>query len=279
MPRNLWTSVLLSCVPVIAIGIPALQAVAQSSPHESSTPVSAAPNANFEVASIKESGPQQHILNALLMYPGARVLALGATLRFLLMEAYNLPPQQIVGGPAWIDKTRFDIEAKPPAGVASRYTAPRNSKNPPPDEIRQMLQNLLAERFQLKVHVQQSEGKVYELVRSGRPLHLSPPKDKNAFPWAGGTEGGPDGTGLRGINESMPDLAYRLSDSLHTPVVDRTGLSGSYDFLAVDDSDESGLGLSDGISQSLRQLGLKLKKSTGIVQTLVIDRVSLPSGN
>jgi len=278
--KLLWTSVLVSCSLLIVICGPALQAVAQSGLPGSSAPLSAAQNTNFEVASLKVTGPKQPVINALLTYPGARVVALGSTLRYLLMEAYNLPPAQIVGGPPWTDKTRFDIEAKPPADVASLYTAQRNPKDSPPQEIRQMLQNLLAERFHLKVHDQQREGQIYELVRSGGPLRLGPPKDKDEYPWAGGVDGGaPDGTGLRGVNDSMPDLAYRLSEFMHTQVVDRTGLSGSYDFLAVHDSDESGLGLTDGISQSLRQLGLELRKTTGIVHSLVIDGASLPEND
>ena len=210
-------------------------------------------------------------------------MARGATVQFLIMEAYNLDWHQIVGGPAWIDirnaSTRFDIEAKPPADVAARYAAPRNPRIAPPDEIRQMLQNLLAERFQLEVHVQQSQGQIYELVRSSRPLHLNPPRDTNAYPWAGGIGGGlPEATGIRGTNVSMPELAKRMTDWLRMPVVDRTGLAGSYDFLAEIDADDA-LGVDDSIRLALRELGLQLKKSTGTVSQLVVDRVSLPSAN
>lgn len=154
----LWKSVLLSCLLAIVIGAPALQAIGQSSLSGSSDHAPVAPNAKFEVASIKETNPDQKfmIINALLTYPGARVAARGATLGYLLMEAYRLPRAQIVGGPNWIDKTRFDIDAKPPEDVASRYAHLTGSiKTPPPDEIRQMLRNLLTERFQLKLHLQQ----------------------------------------------------------------------------------------------------------------------------
>jgi uncharacterized protein (TIGR03435 family) len=265
----------------------ALQAAAQSSFHNlsasasSASSTSSAAAARFEIASVKLSGPKQMIANALLTYPGARVVALGATLRFLIKAAYNLPPAQITGGPAWIDKTRFDIEAKPPADVASRYMAPRNPKNPPPAEIRQMLQDLLVERFHLKVHTEEKEGRIYELVKNGHPLRLSTPKDTHEFPWAGGVDGGyPETTGLRGTNDSMADLAHRLTEWLVTPVIDRTGLSGSFDFVATIEPDEvASLGLEDSISQSLEQLGLKLTKSTGTIQSLVIDNVSLPSDN
>jgi len=198
------------------------------------------------------------------------------------MEAYNLPLAQIVGGPSWIHKTRFDIEAKPPADVASRYVHPRNPKNPPPDEIRRMLCNLLTHRFQLKLHFEQREGKVYVLARGRGSLHLNPSKDENAFPWAGGVDGGlPEDNGLRGENISMSNLASRLSQWLSKPVVDQTGLTGSYDFLVVLNPNEikSELVLGDNLFESLKELGLQLKTSTGMIQTLVIDQASFPSDN
>jgi uncharacterized protein (TIGR03435 family) len=265
---------------VIALGLFTLSGAGAISQNNAYAPLAAAPNARFEVTSIKESGPDERG-SGLYTYPGARVVARGMTARYLIAEAYGIDESQIVGGPAWIDKERFRIEAKPPESVASRYTAPRDPLISPPDEIRQMLQNLLAERFQLKVHVEQSEGRIYELARDNRPLHLSPPKDENAFPWAGSIEGRgvPDGKGLRGRNISMSELAKSLTEWANCPVIDQTGLSGSYDFLVESDSDDTGLALIDGISQSLRELGLELKKNTGTVYKLAVDQVSPPSSN
>ena len=198
----------------------------------------------------------------------------------LELGEYRAQQKALLGGYAWIDKERFHIEAKPPDVVASRYAALDDPLKSPPDEIRQMLQNLLAERFQLKVHIQQDKGRIYELLRNNRPLLLSPPKDKNAFPWTGSPEGGvPHGEGLRGRNISMPELATRLTEFLGCPVIDQTGLSGSFDFLVHSESDDTGMVLIDGISQPLRELGLELKKNTGIVYKLVVDQVSLPSSN
>lgn len=143
-----------------------------------------------------------------------------------------------------------------------------------------MLQNLLAERFQLKVHVRQDRGRIYELVRNNRPLRLNPPKDKDAFPYAGAIEGGvPDGKGLRGQNISMFELTKYVTGWLELPVVNQTGLSGSYDFLVRSESEDTGLALFDGVSQSLREIGLELRKSTGTVYKLVVDQVSPPSSN
>jgi uncharacterized protein (TIGR03435 family) len=270
---------LLFIASLSVAGILLSQAAAQSSQISASAPLAAAPNARFDVASVKSSGPDERG-SGLYTYPGARVVGRGMTVRYLIAEAYRIEESQIVGGPDWIDKERFHIEAKPPDSVASRYTAPHDPLTEPPDEIRQMLQNLLAERFQLKLHIEENKGKIYEIVRNNRPLRLSPPKDKNAFPWAGGIKGGvPDGKGLRGQNISMSGLATSLTEWLNSPVIDQTGLSGSYDFQVDTESDDTGLALIDGISQSLRELGLELKKDTGTVYKLAVDQVSLPSGN
>jgi uncharacterized protein (TIGR03435 family) len=241
-----------------------------------------ASNAEFEVASVKQSDSKQQIINALLTYPGGRIEARGATLKYLLMEAYNLQSYQITGGPGWINQTRFEIEAKPPADVASRFTEVPNPKNPPPDEVRQMLRNLLTERFQVKVHFEQTEGQTYELVRGSGPLRLNPPKDTNEYPWAGSVEGGlPGGDGLRGTNIPMSNLASRMSSWFSTPVVDHTGLSGSYDFEVKLDSgeDASNFEVQNNILESVKQLGLQLKKSKGLIPRLVIDEASLPTEN
>jgi uncharacterized protein (TIGR03435 family) len=280
-----WTSMLLTCV--LAIDDSALLVAAQSTSHNPSSSISSATSLEFEVASIKRTNLDQKNVdvNLLRTYPGARVVARGANLDFLLMETYNLQRYQIVGGPSWIREAKFDIDAKPPDAVALRYAhLTGSSKTPPPDEIRQMLRNLLVERFQIKLDLQQRQGQIYALVTSGGPLRLRPSKDSNEFPWAGSVAGGlPSDDGLRGINESMVDLAARLSHWLSKPVVDKTGLVGSYDFQVIvpssSDDTDSGLAVNNNLFESLGELGLSLKKSTGLVQTLIIKQASLPSAN
>jgi uncharacterized protein (TIGR03435 family) len=247
-----------------------------------SAPLASAPNTKFEVASVRKTAPNQYIMYGLLTYPGGRVESKGNTLFYLIQKAYNVTETQIVGGPSWIDKQKFDIEATSPDSVAARFVDRGNPRFPPSNEIRQMLQNLLADRFQLKVHIEQRNGKIYELVRSKHPLHLNPPKNKNAFPWAGGIRDGvPSTDGLRGQNISMVELAKRMSDWLHCPVVDRTGISGPYDFEVVRGTEEgeTSMDVDTSIFQSIRELGLDLKKSTGPSYKLVVDQASFPSSN
>ena len=91
----------------------------------------------------------------------------------------------------------------------------------------------------------------------------------------------PQVDGLLGTNVTMSRLASLISSWLSRPVVDQTGLPGSYDFkvvLSQEDIDAAG-SREGSIIESLRQLGFLLKKSTGQVQTLVIEQASLPTAN
>jgi uncharacterized protein (TIGR03435 family) len=236
----------------------------------------------FEVASVKPVSPDDIIINAFLTYPGGRVVGRGCTLRFLVMEAFDMQDYQISGGPDWITHDRFEIEAKPPASSASAKSNPPLAKLPPNQEERQMLQALLIERFQLKFHRDTREAEVYVLSANVKKLKLQPPKDKNEYPWAGSVAGGlPGGDGLRGTNISMPELATRISDWLKRPVLDRTGLQGSFDFEFTTGEDDapSEVDLESSIVTSLKGIGLQLKTSKGPVEALVIDHVEKPGPN
>lgn len=278
-----WRLLFLS-LGIIAIILHARpQAIAETpTHHHPHGPTLKAPHSSFEVASIRRTNPEQHIVNALLTYPGARVVGLGIPLKYLLMVAYRLPPAQIIGGPRWTRTTRFDIEAKPSAKVASHYLHLFDPKLPPPEPIRQMLRNLLITRFRLKLHYQEKTGTVFALVRTGRPLRLVPSTNMRVYPWAGGMGGGlPAGDGLRGENISMRGLASRLTRWLSEPVVDHTGLTGSYNFKVRTPPPEgnSRMDLNQDIFESLRELGLRLKKTTGKIRLLVIDSASQPTPN
>ncbi len=147
---------------------------------------------------------------------------------------------------------RYDIDAKPPDFAKSKESMPAYSKVPLSQEQRQMLQALLAERFGLRFHRETREGAVFLLEKGSRPLKWSESKDRDKFPWANIVA-----DGLRGENENMPDLASRLSEMLARPVIDRTGITGSYDFrisyVQPDDRQDT----IAAIHTTLRDLGLK----------------------
>ncbi len=238
----------------------------------------AAPPA-FEVASVKPASPQDRII-ALSTYPGGRITVSLYTLEMLIEEALNVQPFQVSGGPRWIDEDRYDIVAKPPASSKSSQANPPYPKAPPNDEQRQMLQTLLVERFQLRFHRETREGPVYLLVKGNKEPRLREAKDKGEFPWAGSLGGGAlSGDGIAGKNISMPQLATRLSEYVRRPVLDQTGLTGSFDFRFPYASDDPRTDLIASIFASIQGLGLKLESAKGPVETIVIDRAEKLSEN
>ena len=122
----------------------------------------------------------------------------------------------------------------------------------------------------------------YLLVQSGKPSKLMPPKDPNAFSWAGsvnGAGGMPFAHGIEGTNISMKELAKRLSGKLDRTVVDQTGLSGAFDFRYENPSDDKESNDVGTVFGSLERLGLKLVSGKIPVETLVIDHIERPSAN
>lgn len=232
----------------------------------------------FEVASIKSWTSRE--LGGVHVYAGGRVEFRGCTLQYLMQQALNVQPFQISGGPGWKDEERYDIDAKPPASSQSSHYMPPYSKAPMTAEQREMLQSLLVERFHLQIRRETRDGPVYVLSRGNKPLKMTDSKDKNEFPWAGGPGGGMlMGDGLKGVNESMDDLAWRLSPYLGRPVLNRTEISGSYDFLA-DYPLEDGRGDIVGmILATVKDLGLKLEATKGPIETIVIEHAEKPSAN
>jgi uncharacterized protein (TIGR03435 family) len=145
---------------------------------------------------------------------------------------------------------------------------------------------LVIERFQLKFHTENREGPVYLLERGAIDPKLDPPKDPNGFPWVGGLEGGAItwGTGVAGQNISMPLLAERLSPYFERPIIDKTGITGSFDFkFRTNDLDPTVPVTRDDVISSIfasvRGIGLKLVPAKAPIATIVIDHAEQPSPN
>jgi uncharacterized protein (TIGR03435 family) len=233
----------------------------------------------FEVASVKPSGPQSKTLG-IYTFPGGRLTAENRTLQNLMEEAFSVQAFQISGGANWVREDRYDIDARPPASSKSSHANPPYPTSPPSDEQRQMLQALLADRFQLRSHRETREGPVYFLVRTKKELKIKDAKDKDGRPWVGGIPNGMIiGNGIAGINISMPLLATRLSRYLERPVLDQTGLQGSFDFQFEYASEDPHPDVIASILTSIQGLGLKLESSKGPVETIVIDHAEKPSAN
>jgi len=216
-------------------------------------------------------------------------------LRLVIMQAYGIQAFQMSGGPAWIDAEAFNIEAKTDEATADALSKLR------PDQLKlarqQMLRSFLEERFGLKVHQETKEGPIYSLViaKGGAKLEASKSSDGVLGPDGNFTQGYCRRTeaGLICSGLSAQRIATLLSQNVRRPVLDKTGLTGTYDFtlewardLAVappPDGEDSDAQLMPGgvtiFAAVQQQLGLKLEPGRGPVETLVIDHAEKPSAN
>ena len=226
----------------------------------------AAPRLSFEVASVKPSGPDDHLMFRL--QPGGRYIATGLTLKTLIANAYDVPEFRVSGGPGWRDSDKFNIEAK--VGIAL----------PPwPDSNKQldlMLQSLLEDRFKLAFHRETREQQIYELVsaKGGAKLTLAKADESPGFEMLPGR--------IHSMAVPLEYLAGSLSYAMGRTVIDKTGLTGKYSYTVAytpDDAppaDTNGPSLFTALQE---QLGLKLEPSKGPVEMLVIDHAEKPDAN
>jgi uncharacterized protein (TIGR03435 family) len=233
---------------------------------------------SFEVASIKPSAPDDRSGRFITMQGAHQFVAKNHTLKTLVMAAYNAPAPGVIGGPAWFDIDRFDIVA----------AAPGESR-PPLDVQMAMLRTLLGERFKLAFHREQRDAPVYELTvarggptlkETATPSEVQPVLVNRLFPGR---------VQLPARNATMSQFASMLQRSvLDRHVLDKTGLSGRYDFDLEWTPDETQFGgqlppvpttdtsKPDLFAALQQQLGLRLQASKGLVDVIVVDRVERP---
>jgi uncharacterized protein (TIGR03435 family) len=242
--------------------------------HDSApAPVWMAANADpaFEVATIKPSVPGATSRSFSLRT--RRFAAKNSTLADLFKFAYKVRSRQIEGAPAWFEETRFDIAAEPDA-----------EGQPSEDQYRVMLKKLLADRFQLKMHVVQKVFPVYALSVEKSPLHLDrsePGVNQHGSIFTVEQNGQ---MLARFVDDSMPELADVLMNFIpERQIVDETGLTGRFDFtmsmplnvLQSNDDNEKAAGF----FEALKPLGFKLVPKKEPLDVYVIDRLEQPSGN
>ena len=224
-----------------------------------------APSA-FEVASVKpnqtsraggEGSERENITGS----PGSLTMR-NVSLRSCIQWAYRMRGYQI-SAPGWLISERYDIVAKTPSPAAD-------------EQLRLMLQTLLADRFKLALHRETKDLPIYWLVAGkGAPkLQVAAGEGSSSMRPAGGS--------LVFRNFSMAELADRLSArpfSVDRPVLDKTGINGLFDFtmkLADNDGELKRTleGMERGASDFalfLGQIGLTLQSQKGPVEILVID--------
>ena len=162
--------------------------------------------------------------------------ASNVTLQMLIQQAYRVEDYQIAGAPAWLDRDRYDVEAKVDDSLAdelSKGEADRLSVEQQP-----MLFELLADRFLLSVHRETRELPVYVLVmaKNGSKLHEATPGDTYPNGIRDGLGKGHDDVvrmlrgQIIGQGISLDAFVQPLSQELDRTVLNRTGLTGKYDF-------------------------------------------------
>jgi uncharacterized protein (TIGR03435 family) len=181
----------------------------------------------------------------------------------------------------------YDVEAKPSEAFQSTRPDTRHTLFTVEDgHLRQMLQALLIDRFQLKFHRETKTGTLYLLEKSGKPLRLKPAKVDAAGADAAADASRFGSIGLAGqwniSYTSMPQLAKFASDYVvHALVQDRTGLTGLFNYRSPMQVDPDAYGADNAGSflNFLAEIGLKLQSAKGPVETLVIDHAEQPSPN
>ena len=246
----------------------------------------------FDVASVRPAGGSSGT-STWGVLPSGRFVATNSQLRSLIVNAYGVTFDRLLGGPDWIDSDRFDILASAPAGTSE-------------STMLTMLQTLLADRFQLVLRREAREMAVYSLViaqNDGRTDKALLPVDCTASR----TESKPvagkgyahacswlitrqPATGMStyqsgGVN--LDELAKTLTGRVGRPVINRTGLAGEFQFELswlqdLQAAAASPAAANDGpslFSELQDQLGLRLESSRGPVEFLVIESLERPTPN
>jgi bla regulator protein BlaR1 len=264
---------------LITIALMAAVGLGQSQDADSSS------RPEFEVASIKPDNVDQ--MNWRVVRPmGGGLLTRGITTKFLIGMAYDVKDFQIVGGPSWLGRETYSIEAKVgnsrKGPILPIYLTERQKED---DEWHSRIQSLLADRFQLRIHNEAKEEQVYALVvaKNGPKFKESKKFDESAL-----AKGMMPGLQMRpyqlsGTSADIHLLTEELSRRLSRKVIDQTGLDGEYDFdlrWAPDAADGDSVPDGPSIFTAVQeQLGLKLEPGKAPVDSIVIDHIERPSIN
>jgi uncharacterized protein (TIGR03435 family) len=260
--------------------LPGSVAPAQTAANPAGTAGDAAKPMEFEVATIKPH-PVGHddFLSSIDRGHGATYEAKNVPVKSLVVVAFEVPSDEVSGGPPWVDKDRFDLTAK--VGEAD-WTAMQGESSQQQSHLRHlMLQSLLKDRFGLQITHQPRELRVYALTqaRGGARLRAagSPAPPENA-------EDAHKGYMMSASQKdaTAAGITNFLEFVLGRTVVDETGLTGKYDFDLRVESTPPGAP-EDREGQLMRaledQLGLKLISKKATVDTIVITHLDEPTAN
>ena len=260
----------------------------------------------FEVVSIREN--KSSVLDpedsSIAFMPGGRFVTTNWPLRLLIMGAFALQPQQLVGAPDWIDMVRYDISATAPGPLT-------------PASSQLAIQRMLADRFGLTVHTETRELPIFALRVARDDGRLGPRIKRSAIDCEAIIKANmqvrgdgpriavpqlPDGRSACGFSQrfgrvlaggtTMANFAQGLSRINSRIIHDRTGLTGGFDIdleftpdpsIYRDGAPGPGAPLDPNapsfFTALVEQLGLKLEATRAPVEVLVIDRIERPTEN
>ena len=173
-----------------------------------------APVPQFDVAAIRPSHTPADSGSGIYTGHG-KVRAENVTLKRCIIGAYGVGPNQVFGGPDWLDSDRFEIDAKIDRGINDSRV------------LDQMLQALLADRFKLIMHRENRTITAYvlDLAKNGPKLEKAEGGESNT-----NASTSDRGVTLVGRNMGLDAFAERLARFLDLPVINRTGLKGAFNF-------------------------------------------------
>jgi len=273
--RATLTAALLACTASICAQTPA-------------TPTTARHWA-FDIVSIKPSHTTDPNASMRLLPDGQ--VATNVSITMLLQNAYGIKPDLISGLPGWAQNARFDLEARVSPEDAEAFSKLGRQERFVASQ--KMMQAVLADRFQVKAHIESRQLPVFDLVlaKSGPKLREVKPTDTDGVKDPEGKRSIDmfhfDGTSFTAQGLQIPALANNLGYRVHRTVVDKTGLKGRYDF-TLKFTPETNPTAADNTAPDdppplftalEEQLGLKLVPSKGPTDTLVVDHVAQPTEN
>lgn len=267
---------------VVFAAMAAGQSAGQSQPAPAAVAGSAAASAistkqlAWDVVSVKRADPNQCVEGSGLQFTPDGVHIFCVPLLVVMEAGYEIIDPSRIIAPQWVKTGGFwNIDGKVAAEDLAAF------KSLPPKDKDRMLQPLLADRFHLKAHIEQREMPVYDLVvaKGGAKLKEATPDDVGKAFMGMRQQGKMEAVGMQ-LKNFLPALLTRETGR---PVVDKTGLTGKYDFTleyvpaSKAATDETG---GPSIFTALEeQLGLKLEPARVPMDVLVIDSIEQPAAN
>ena len=308
---NFSRKLLLSVAAVLSVALPIIYGLARPAQGRAQSH-DAAPNAAVFTSgglhvSVTPGDSGNGVIQTRIIYSPNGMVAKNQTLLELIKLAYGVQASQISGGPDWMSTARFNVEVK----IDDSLIAELKKLTPEQHKMEHdlMFQNLLADHFKLALHRESRLLPGYALVIAKNGPKVQPAKPGDTYPnGIKGPDGSPGGPhrfafGTDGfVAQALPMsfIAERLAGHLQQPVVDRTGLTGDYDFTmkfaprsetTAENHEQTGAKINTMPVSSMSahnaalvaavedQLGLKLDPQTIPLPVLVIDRAEKPAAN